>query len=159
MSKRQSKCSGVTCFSLVNIIIFWRFNRWRITPRIAAFLRVYGDPHERLYSLPVSVFFPACAVRKKPTKRSETRIESGSRDPESNVFHRSAISRKNDIFYDLRNLGEFLTSIGCSKMSNTPTTFRASPEKLKSEFFFNINFMRSYECVFEMNKFSFGAPL
>ena len=37
--------------------LFLRFTRWHITPRGAAFFRAYGQPHERLCSLPVSVLF------------------------------------------------------------------------------------------------------
>ena len=37
--------------------LFLRVTRWHITPRGAAFSHRYGQPHERLRSLPVSVLF------------------------------------------------------------------------------------------------------
>ena len=45
---------------------------------------MYGQPHERLCSLPVSV------IVEKPAKRTETGVEPGSRDPECNALDRSA---------------------------------------------------------------------
>ena len=71
--------------------MFWRFTRWNITSRGAAFFRVDGQPHERLCSLPVSDCFSAWTVRKKQTKRAETGIEPGSRDPESSALDHSAV--------------------------------------------------------------------
>ena len=46
------------------IKLFWRFTRWHITPRGAAFSRVYGQPHERLFSLPVGVLFRVGSAKK-----------------------------------------------------------------------------------------------
>ena len=45
----------IVCYNISTCIfsfLFWRFTRWHITPRGAAFYRVYGQPHERLCSLP-----------------------------------------------------------------------------------------------------------
>ena len=51
---------------------------------------MYGQPHERLFLLPVSVLFRVGSAGKT-AKRSETVIDPGSRDPESNVLDRSAM--------------------------------------------------------------------
>ena len=80
----------IHCLKTITLCFcFWRFTRWHIIPRGAAFFRVYGQPHERLCSLPVSVLFRVGSA-EKPTKRSETGIEPGSRDPESNALDNSA---------------------------------------------------------------------
>ena len=52
--------------------------------------RLYGQPHERLCSLPVSVLFRVGSAEKS-RKMAETGIEPGSRDPESNALDHSAV--------------------------------------------------------------------
>ena len=58
-------------------------------PRGGAFFRMYGQPHDGMCSLPVSVLYRVGSA-KKPAKRAETGIEPGSRHLESSVLDRSA---------------------------------------------------------------------
>ena len=44
--------------------VFLRITRWQITPTGVAFFRVYGQPRERLCSLPVSVLFRVSSAEK-----------------------------------------------------------------------------------------------
>ena len=55
---------GSTYTVEVRTLFFWRFPRWHITSRGAAFLRVFGQPHERMCSLPVSVPFRVGSAEK-----------------------------------------------------------------------------------------------
>ena len=51
-------------FTLKTHFVFGVFTCWHITPRDALFFRVYGQPHERLCPIPVSVLFHVGSVEK-----------------------------------------------------------------------------------------------
>ena len=84
----------VICLRLISI--FCRFTRWHITPRGAAFSRVYGQPNARLCSLPVSVLLRAGTAGKT---NQEVRDGNRTRLAGSNVAVQEASFRRPRFVY------------------------------------------------------------
>ena len=105
------------------------------------------------------MYFSAWAVREKPTKRAETGIEPGSRDPESNALYHSAfkkpLSEKKCLLVSvhkvrnhsqLMSAGHFDFRVFLPPSSSLPASHTHSSENARS-FFFVLNslaFLRVY---------------
>ena len=81
---KQISISEFIYITLDLFLLFWRFTPRHITPRGAAFFRVYGQPHGWLCS--VSVLFRAGSAEKNQPRGQRRESNPARGNPESNAL-------------------------------------------------------------------------